>query len=152
MLFDFLTHPLSRGERESLATQIAAIEQSTSGEVRIALHRSRRKDERELPLHDLALRYFRRMGMEKTRDKTGVLLFLLLEEKKLQILADEGINQKVTEGAWDAIAAEMSGHFKSGRIHDGLQAGLTRVGALLAEHFPVRPGDRNELPDQVDVT
>lgn len=145
-------HPLTRSERDALARQIAAIERETSGEVRIALHRERLPAERALSLHDLALLHFRRMGMDRTECGTGVLLFLLLDERKLQILADQGIHTKVAAGTWDGVAAEMSGRFKDGQLAGGLQAGLERVGALLKEHFPRRPGDRNELPDGVDVT
>jgi uncharacterized membrane protein len=145
-------HPLTRKERTSLAAAIAAIETATSGEVRIALHRKRGKDEAELSLHDLALRHFRRMGMDKTKNQTGVLIFLLLDERKMQILADAGIHKKVAEGAWDRIAAEMSAQFKDGELAGGLRAGLERVGGLLREHFPRQPGDRNELPDQVDLS
>lgn len=148
----FRLHPLTRGERRSLADKIAAIEKTSAGEVRIALQRKRLRNERDLSLHDLALRNFRRLGMENTRDRTGVLIFLLLGERKLQILGDAGIHAKLGEAVWARIAEEIAGHCRAGRLHDGLMAGLTRVGARLAEHFPARPGDRNELPDRVDLS
>ncbi len=148
----FSRPPLTRKEQAALAAQIAAIERETAGEIRIAIQQRRRREEKTLSLKELALRHFRRMGMEKTRDKTGVLAFLLMGEHQLQILADVGIDKKVTQGTWDLIAEEMTGEFKAGRFFAGLQAGLSRIGALLREHYPVRPGDRDELPNRVDLT
>jgi uncharacterized membrane protein len=90
--------------------------------------------------------------MDKTRDKTGVLIFLLLSERKLQIIADEGINSKVENETWQKIADGMVEKFKEGKYLDGLLFGLDEVGKILSAHFPIRPDDINELPNDVEIS
>jgi uncharacterized membrane protein len=97
----FIKKILSKKELTDLSAVITKAEKNTSGEIRVVVRHRRYLKERKLSLHDLALGEFCRLGMEKTRDKTGVLIFLLISERKFHIVADEGINTKVTEGTWD---------------------------------------------------
>lgn len=143
---------LSDTERKRLAMSIAEAEKTTSGEVRISVQAERQLGEAMMSVQDLALDHFKRLGMTETRDKTGVLIYLLVSEHKLQILADAGINEKVNAGTWQAIADSMTAEFKAGRFYDGLSTGLEKIGAILTQHFPVQPGDRNELSNDIEMS
>lgn len=132
-----------------LSAVITEAEKKTSGEIRVVIRHRRHLKERKLSLHDLALSEFYRLGMEKTRDKTGVLIFLLISERKFHIVADEGIHTKVTEGTWDRIAENMTHHFKSGKFFDGIVKAINSVAGELSKHFPRKSDDTDELPNEV---
>ena len=140
---------LSEDELKSLSAVIAEAEKTTSGEIRVALRHRRSWKERSLSLHELALQEFRRLGMEKTHGRTGVLIMLLLSERKFQIIADEGIHKKVEDGTWDQIAGRMSAQFKAGRFADGITDAIREVGGVLSLHFPRKNDDRDELSNQI---
>ena len=84
-----------------------------------------------------------------TEENCGVLVYLLLADRDVEIVADRGIHRRVGTKAWDAVCRKMETAFRGGRFSQGVEAGLAEINALLAEHFP-RAGDpgSNELPDR----
>lgn len=84
-----------------------------------------------------------------TEHNNGVLIYLLLAEHAIEIVADRGIDAQVSDDDWAAMAERMGAAFREGRFEDGLTQALGEVSALLVEHFPLAEGviDRNELPD-----
>ena len=108
----------------------------------------RRKRERA---HAAAMRQFLAQGMQKTEGRTGVLIFAAEAERYVEIIADGGINAKVTQEVWDAAVAALIAAIKDGRAGDGFVAAIEQCGAVLAQHFPVAPGAINpdELPDKL---
>jgi uncharacterized membrane protein len=137
---------------EQLARRVAASEKRHSGEVRIYV-------EAGLPLSYLwrdakprerAIAMFGKLRVWDTEQNNGVLIYLLLAEHAIEIVADRGLAQKVDPGTWQAIVRHMGEAFRQGRFEDGLTQALEEVSALLVEHFPLAPGaaDANELPDE----
>ena len=100
---------------------------------------------------DLAKEEFYKLQMDKTRDKTGILIFVLLEERQFYILADEGINEKVRPNTWERIRDEMQTEFKSGQFTHGIIIGIERIGKILSNYFPIKPDDTNELSNKVVI-
>ena len=96
-----------------------------------------------------ALRAFYEKGLYKTRQSTGVLFFLSLIERKVWVLADKGIHEKIQQETLNGFAATVSQGIGSGRACDALCEAIARSGALLAKHFPITPDDTNELSDEV---
>ncbi len=97
----------------------------------------------------LAREQFLEQGLHHTEGRTGVLLFVSVAEHYVEILADSGINDRVTPGAWDRVVADFVGAVKQGRVADGFVAAVGACGTLLAEHFPKPPGNENELPNHL---
>jgi uncharacterized membrane protein len=94
---------------------------------------------------------FRRLGMEHTADRNGVLIFLVPSRKRFAILGDAGIHEKVGQAFWNDASACLASHFREGAFTEGLVEVIHMVGDRLATHFPwAGEGDRNELPDEVD--
>lgn len=94
---------------------------------------------------------FARMGMNRTAERNGVLLFVVPSRRTFVVLGDEGIHAKVGQEFWDSVAAAMSARFRDADFTGGLVLGITEVGRQLAEHFPhAGARDRNELSDTVD--
>jgi uncharacterized membrane protein len=143
--------PASTLRRLELATRHG--EQIHAGQVRLAIEAS-------LPLgairHEVssrtrALEVFSLLRVWDTPENCGVLVYLLIADRAVEIVADRGIDARVAAGAWKEICAKMEGEFRAGRFADGAQLGLVEIGALLAEHFPRRDDSArsagNELPD-----
>lgn len=132
-----------------ISHKISEMEKTTSGEIRISVSEKRKFSDRKKELRKLAEEEFFRLKMNETRDKTGILLFIQLNEKKFYILADEGINSKVEQSTWDTIRDEMLNEFKSGRYSDGVLLGIQKIGTVLSEYFPVKSDDTNELSNKI---
>ena len=141
--------PLSSTDMGTIAAAIAEAEKSTAGEIRVSIRRRRTWKERRLSIHEMALQEFQRLGMEKTKDKTGVLLYFLTAERKFHIIADEGIHTKVADGYWDTLAAALGGHFKEERFCHGICEAVQEIGRTLTREFPVQSDDTNELSNDV---
>jgi uncharacterized membrane protein len=94
-----------------------------------------------------AIDVFSRLRVWDTEDNAGVLVYLLLADRRVEIVADRGIHAKVGSAAWEAIGGEMQSAFAAGRFEAGAILGVEAISDLLAAHFP--PGDENpnELPD-----
>jgi putative membrane protein len=95
---------------------------------------------------------FTREQVFATRDRTGILIFVSLLERKVRVLADSGIHAKVADGTWDTVVAKVVSGMKAGRPADGIVEAVDLCGQLLRQHgFAARPDDTNELPDSLRV-
>jgi putative membrane protein len=99
--------------------------------------------------HAEAMRQFFAQGLDKTTQRTGVLIFASTAERYAEIIADAGINEKVTPQVWNEAVAELIGAIKAGRPADGFVAAIERCGGVLAAHFPPGALQRDELPDKL---
>ena len=142
----------SEKDLKIIADTIGEVESSTSGEVRVSIRQKRRWGEKKLSIEQLARMEFHNLGMTQTRDRTGVLIFLLLQERQFYILADEGIHTKVEEGTWQNIANEISTQFAQQHFFEGIIKGIRSVGEVLAKNFPRKSDDKNELPNSVTIS
>jgi len=136
---------------ERIGRRVTASERRHTGEVRICI-------EAGLPLSYLwrgasarerAVTLFGKLRVWDTEHNNGVLIYLLLAEHAIEIVADRGINARVSAEQWAAMAARMGAAFRERHFEDGLTQALEEVSALLVEHFPLAEGDAdtNELPD-----
>jgi putative membrane protein len=99
--------------------------------------------------HRAAELHFMVHGIHLTTERTGVLLYVCMMPRRIEVLADAGIHSKVDPATWDKTVAQIASEARAGRLADGLIAAIHSTGELLAQHFPRRPDDRNELPDRV---
>ena len=100
-------------------------------------------------VEEAAVTHFFNHGLYSTRDKTGVLVLISVFERRVRVLADEGINAKVPEGQWDNIVKRITDGIKQKRAVDAICAAIEKIGALLASHFPVKPDDTDELENVI---
>ena len=92
---------------------------------------------------------FKKLGMEKTAERNGVLFYLAVKDRKFAIIGDAGINAKVPEGFWDCISELLARNFKEGKFTEGLAEGILLAGKQLKKHFPYKKEDVNELSDEI---
>lgn len=95
-----------------------------------------------------ALALFSELRVWDSKENTGVLLYLQLVDRQFEIVADRGINARVRQDEWDAICRQVEIAFQEHRYEDGVISGLREISALLARHFPARPINADELPNQ----
>jgi uncharacterized membrane protein len=128
-------------------------EQMHTGQVRLAIEDSLPLEaiRRNVTPRQRALEVFSALRVWDTEENDGVLVYLLIADQAVEIVADRGIDKKVDNSIWQAICAKMEKRFRAGEFADGVQVGLVEVGALLSVHFPRRTGDgkpqSNDLPD-----
>jgi uncharacterized membrane protein len=130
------------------ARVLAAIqnaEHRTSGEIRVVLTPDKTND----PVA-AAQKHFERLGMTQTAARNGVLIFVAPASHTFAAIGDKGVHEKCGDTFWRELADALSEQFKRGEFTEGLVMGITRAGELLAEHFPRKPDDRNELPDRIE--
>lgn len=134
-----------------IASAIGNIEKKTSGEIRICIKKKRGMLEKKYSSREIALREFVRLKMNNTADKTGVLFFILLNEKKFEIIADEGINSKIPEQHWNEITIDLIENFSKQKYLDGILHSLDKIGKVLVSEFPVKSDDKDELSNEVII-
>jgi putative membrane protein len=102
--------------------------------------------------HRAALAQFMAHGVHLTAARTGVLLYVGMAPRRIEVLADSGIHAKVAPEKWDEAVALIAAEASAGRLIDGLAAAIRNLGVLLEQHFPRAADDRNELADRVAET
>jgi uncharacterized membrane protein len=137
---------LDTAARDRVVRAIQAAERRTSGEIRVHLQRRIRGD-----VLAAAQRRFEQLGMTATAERNGVLFFVVTDDRQFAVLGDSGINARVPADFWSATVAAMAEHFRNQDLVTGLEAGITRAGEALAEYFPHRPDDRNELANEIST-
>jgi len=95
-----------------------------------------------------ALEVFSQLRVWDTEHNNGVLIYLLLADRDVEIVADRGIHAKLGQETWEAICREMEVAFREGQFESGVLAGIRAVGEHLSRHFPPRGGKPNEMPDR----
>jgi putative membrane protein len=100
-------------------------------------------------VRERAVRAFYDNGLYRTKDETGVLIFISMLERKVWILADRGIYRKLPHEHWQTLASEVSAGIRDGRACSALCGAIAGCGSILSEHFPKNDVDLNELPDDL---
>jgi uncharacterized membrane protein len=124
---------------------IAAAEKGTSGEIRV--HITRRVPEN---LEERAIRRFHLLGMAKTAERNGVLIYIAPRARQFRVLGDAAIHEKCGAEFWTEVASAMEASFRKGELTEGVVRGVERVGEVLGRHFPRKTADRNELSNAID--
>jgi uncharacterized membrane protein len=102
---------------------------------------------RDQPARERALDIFAQLRIWDTAHNNGVLIYLLLADRQVEIIADRGIDAKVGAAGWEKICKAMETDFKAGNFEAGVIRGIGAVSQQLAAHFPKHGAGRNELPD-----
>ena len=136
---------LSRLDHDRIVGAIRDAEGKTSGEIRVFLQRGNLKGD-ALPA---AQKQFRNLGMQKTKERNGVLIFVAPRARKFAILGDEGVHQKCGDEYWTRLIDSMREHFQKEDFTRALLEAIERTGELLKQHFPKSDGGKNELPDAI---
>jgi uncharacterized membrane protein len=139
---------------DAIEAAVKRAESGHSGEIRFAIETSL------APIHVLndvnprarALEVFSGLRVWDTDSNNGVLIYVQLADRRVEIVADRGFRGRVSQSEWDAVCRLMEEHFRAGRFEAGSIAGVEAIGTLLARHYPNEAADsgdpRNQLPDR----
>jgi len=135
---------------DEIEKAIHDVESKHSGEVRFVVETALDWPElwRNVPPRRRATQVFGQLGVWDTGNNNGVLVYVLLADRDVEILADRGIAARVPQHEWERVCRDIEGHYRAGRFGQGSVTGVRGVGALLAKHFPGDRADANELPNQ----
>ena len=138
-----------------LQARVAASEARHSGEIRLSVEAGLPWSYlwNDLRARDRAVTLFGKLRVWDTEHNNGVLIYLLLAEHAIEIVADRGLARRVPQAQWDQLIAGMREAFRAGRFEEGLAQAIDAVDGLLAQHFPLAPGQANpnELSDSPDL-
>jgi uncharacterized membrane protein len=132
---------------DAVEEAVRVAERRTSGEIAIAIARSWFWGDPRAA----AERQFGRLGVSRTRGRNGVLIFVAPRRRKLVVLGDVGVQEKVAPDLWETVIARMAADFRRGEPTAGLVAGIELLAAALAAAFPPRPDDVNELTNSASL-
>ncbi|MBC7214975.1 MAG: TPM domain-containing protein [Burkholderiaceae bacterium] len=136
---------------QDLAARVQASERKHTGQIRIAIEGGLPWSylRRAAPPRERAVMLFGKLRVWDTEHNNGVLIYLLLAERAIEIVADRGLARRVPAQQWQDIVARMAATFRAGHWEQGLALAIDEVQALLVQHFPAQAGAAhgNELPD-----
>jgi uncharacterized membrane protein len=135
---------------DRIEAAIKASEQRHRGEIRVAVEGALEflAVLRGLTPRERALEVFSLLRVWDTEENSGVLIYVQLVDRDIEIVADRGIAARIPQSEWDAICRRMEDAFRAARFEDGVLAGIAEVSALLERHFPAAPRNADELPDR----
>ncbi|MGA2668135.1 MAG: TPM domain-containing protein [Ignavibacteria bacterium] len=148
---NWLDKYLTNYDLQRIKEEIEKVEQSTSGQIKLSIREKRKFYEKLYKPHELAVRDFEKLGIALTKHQTGVLIFLIFEERFYDILADEGIHSKIPDAMWADIESRIIQEFRNEGYLNGILHIIDRIGSVLKEEFPRESDDTNEIPDDVSV-
>ena len=136
---------LSKLEHDRIVQAIREAESKTSGEIRVFIQRGKLKSD---PLV-AAQEKFHQVRMHKTRERNAALIFVAPRAHKFAVVGDKAIHEKCGDEFWQRIVDGMRVHFQTEKFSHALIEAIKEIGKLLAAHFPKRPANTNELPDEI---
>ena len=137
-------HFFTDAQVKAISEAITAAEAKTSGEIRVHIEK---KCKREAIME--AEWWFGKLGMHKTQDRNGVLIYLAVESQVFAVYGDKGIHDRVHQEFWNEITHVTELKFRSGLFSEGLVEMIYRIGDQLQKYFPVAGNDKNELSNDV---
>ncbi len=140
---------------QRLEQRVTRSEKRHSGEIRLCVEAGLPLSYlwRDLTPRQRAVTMFGKLRVWDTEHNNGVLIYLLLAERAIEIVADRGLARHVSAAQWETLIAGMRDAFRGGRFEEGLTQAVVVVDGLLAQHFPLGEGEANpnELPDGIDL-
>ncbi|HZE60542.1 MAG TPA: TPM domain-containing protein, partial [Burkholderiales bacterium] len=143
--------PLPRSTLATIQQAVKASERVHRGEIRFAVEGPLHLAQLRLSTRRRAQQVFGELGVWDTEENSGVLIYVQLVDRKIEIVADRSIAARVEQAEWDAVCRAMERSFKARRFEAGALEAIQSVTAILARHFPPGEKNPNELPDKPAV-
>ncbi len=137
---------LSEQDEQQILAAIEQAENDCLAEIRVHLAKDRRKD-----IYSRAIKTFKKLGMEQTELRNGVLFYIVPKVKKYVILGDKGIHEKVGDEFWESVSSVLKSRFLEEDMVTGIVDGILMCGEKLKKHFPITDNNKNinELPNEI---
>lgn len=135
-------------EERAIIAAIQEAEGKTSGEIRVHIvrHRKGKGD-----VYSGAVKAFEKLGMTRTKERNGILIFIAPQDRQFSVIGDIGIHAQVTDDFWKKVRDVMQDDFYRGNFLQGILDGVHFCGEELKKYFPRQDQDQNELPDHISA-
>jgi uncharacterized membrane protein len=140
--------PFTKKELAKIEKAVCLAEKKTSGEIVPLIYTAKFW---QINLEKVAIQEFQKLGIEKTIDRTGILLALFPNRRKVVVVADKAINDRCSKDTWTTVVDLIIVKAKQGKVIDGFCAGIKRCGEILTREFPIKKNDRNELSNKLRI-
>ena len=149
----WINNYFSEDDLKDIQSAVDKIESSTIGEIILSFRNKKSLIEKLYSNHELAMKDFERLGVYKTKERTGIMVFLLFEDKYYDIIADEGIYAKIPDDTWNKLELKLKEEFRNKNYSSGLIALINAMGEVLSQEFPTRAGTDNddEIKDEIVI-
>ncbi len=137
----------TKSEKKNIIQAIEKAELHTSGEIRLHV-----EDNCTENPYKRALEVFYLLKMENTKERNGVLLYIAIKDKKLAIIGDQGIHEKVSNDFWDKIIFKLQENFKNEIFAIGTIEAILEIGNQLSTYFPLNNDDKDELTNEISFS
>ena len=149
----WINNYFSEDELKDIQSATDAVERNTVGEIVLSFRNKKTLLEKLYSNHELAMKDFERLEVYKTKERTGVMIFLIFEEHYFDIIADEGIYAKIPDETWNKMEEKLKDEFRNKNYSGGVLALIAEMGEVLSREFPTRAGADNddELQNEIVI-
>lgn len=149
----WINNYFSEDELNDIQSAADSVERNTVGEIVLSFRNNKTLLEKLYSNHELAMKDFQRLEVFKTKERTGVLIFLIFEEQYFDIIADEGIYAKIPDETWNKMEEKLKVEFRNKNYSAGVLALINEMGEVLSREFPTRAGADNddELQNEIVI-
>ena len=149
----WINNYFSEDELKEIQQAADALERQTVGEIVLSFRNKKSLLEKLYSNHELAMKDFERLEVYKTKERTGVMIFLIFEEHYFDIIADEGIYAKIPDETWNKMEEKLKDEFRNKNYSGGVLALIAEMGEVLSREFPTRAGADNddELQNEIVI-
>ncbi|MFI5211311.1 MAG: TPM domain-containing protein [Ignavibacteria bacterium] len=144
----WINNYIPEDELKEIQRALDGVEKNTSGEIIMSLRSKKTLLEKLYSHHELALKDFDTLGAANTRERTGIMIFIIFEERYYDIIADEGIYAKISDDVWNKMEKTLKEEFRKQNYSAGILALVKSMGDVLSREFPTRAGAVND--DEID--
>ena len=141
----------SEDELRDIQSELDLVEKNSTGEVILSLRNKRTLLEKLYTPHELAFKDFDKLGVNNTKEKTGILIFIIFEERYYDIIADEGIYSKIPNSTWNMLEVRLKGEFRKENYFNGLLHLIKNMEKILAKEFPAKTDDEDEISKEIVI-
>jgi uncharacterized membrane protein len=138
----------SEEELSEIQHELDDVEKNTVGEIVMSLRNKKTLLEKLYSNHELALKDFDTLGAANTRERTGILIFIIFEDRYYDIIADEGIYAKIEDNVWNDMEEKLKEEFRKENYSAGIRVLIGKMSEVLSREFPTRAGAVND--DEID--
>jgi len=156
MAIDYIYNYLDDDDLLNISSEIKKQEKFTSAEIVLSIKKRKPLLTSLFKINSgikaVAQKEFYRLGLNRTKDKTGILIFILFEERQFYVLADTAIDKVFNQDTWNSVINIIQSNFAKGEFASGLIDSVTLIGDILKVHFPIKPDDINEISNKIIIT
>jgi uncharacterized membrane protein len=138
-------------ELEKIKAALAEVETRTCGELMITMREKRKLLEKLYQHRELAVKDFEALGLANTKNKSGIMLSIIFEDRYFDILADEGIYSKIPDSVWNEMEERLKGEFRAENYFNGIMHIIETMGNILERECPVQDDDTDEIRNELTI-